>query len=205
VIPFLIIGGIAVALALAFAGKSQVTAAVASAVDVVTNVVSGTPMDSASPENAGGDDNVDSLPIPEWRKNGITTDPNTWPGGDAIWDICRAIAKAEGYDTNGAAFQLNNPGDLSPGDEHGFTTAGAAEFHGGSNIIHFATAADGWNACYVKVRNIVNGTSKVYGQNWTISQIAGKWAGNSAAWAANVARVLGLNADADTFAGYVNG
>lgn len=123
----------------------------------------------------------------------ITTDKSTWPSGDKIWDICRAVAIAEGYNTNGAAFKLNNPGDLSSGDEHGQPTAGAPEWHGGSNIIHFARALDGWNALYAKISNIVNGSSKVYQQNWTISQISALWAGDSTAWANNVARELGYD------------
>jgi hypothetical protein len=86
--------------------------------------------------------------------------PDSWPSGDRIWDVCRAIAHAEGFDVPGKAPQkLNNPGDLSPGDEHGFATAGLAEYHGGSYVIHFATAQDGWNALYAKFANIADGSS----------------------------------------------
>jgi hypothetical protein len=134
----------------------------------------------------------------------ITFDPNTWPSGNKIWDICRAIAEAEGYDTDGAAFHLNNPGDLSPGDEHGFPTIGPAEFHDGSYIIHFATALDGWNALFQKVSNIVEGKSKVYGQYWTITQIASKYAGDSANWAKNVGAILGIDPNSQGFYDYVN-
>lgn len=118
--------------------------------------------------------------------------PDTWPGGDRIWDVCRAIAHAEGYDTNGAALKLNNPGDLSPGDEHGFATAGPAEFHGGSYVIHFATSADGWNALYAKFANIVDGSSKVYQSDWSWEQIGAKYASDPN-WAQNVAAGLGVD------------
>jgi hypothetical protein len=202
-VALIIVAGVGVALVLAFVGKTQVDAAVTGVTNAVQSVTNTNPMATATPLD-GDSDNI-ATDMTQWTQSGITTDPNTWPSGDAIWDICRAIAQAEGYNTNGAAFQLNNPGDLSPGDEHGYATAGAAEFHGGSNIIHFATAADGWNALYTKVSNIVTGKSKVYLQTWTIAQVASKWAGNSGAWAANVARVLNLDANTDTFAGYVNG
>lgn len=124
----------------------------------------------------------------------ITEKPDTWPTGDAIWDICRAVAQAEGYNAGrGAApFDLNNPGDLSPGDEHGQATAGAAEFHGGSYIIHFATPADGWQALYAKFSNIVNGSSKVYGADWSWSQVGQTYAADPQ-WALHVATLLGVD------------
>jgi hypothetical protein len=119
--------------------------------------------------------------------------PDTWPGGDRIWDVCRAIAHAEGYDVVGSApYKLNNPGDLSPGDEHGFSTAGAAEFHGGSYVIHFATPADGWNALYAKFANILDGSSKVYQADWSWQQIGAKYAADPN-WSANVAATLDVD------------
>jgi hypothetical protein len=124
----------------------------------------------------------------------ITQDPSTWPQGDAIWDICRAVAQAEGYNQGqGAApYDLNNPGDLSPGDEHGQATAGPAEFHGGSYIIHFATPDDGWAALYAKFSNIINGNSKVYGADWSWAQIGQTYAADPA-WANHVAAILGVD------------
>lgn len=126
---------------------------------------------------------------------GITPDPATWPRGDRLWDICRAIAHAEGYDRGPgtAPWDLNNPGDLSPGDEHGYGTAGPAEFHGGSYIIHFATPADGWNALRLKFFNAANGYSNVYLPDMTWAQIAAKYAGDAANWGRNVAANLGVD------------
>jgi hypothetical protein len=140
------------------------------------------------------------------ESNSITADPSTWPQGDRIWDVCRAIAAAEGYDQGrGAApFDLNNPGDLSPGDEHGFATVGPAEFHGGSSIIHFAKPADGWNALRLKIQNIASGRSNVYSADWSWMQIAEKYAGDAANWSRNVAASLGVDVTS-TLADYVTG
>src|ERR1039458_1699973 len=47
----------------------------------------------------------------------ITNDPATWPTGDEFWNVCWAIAYAEGAQTAGSApDRYNNPGDLSHGD-----------------------------------------------------------------------------------------
>lgn len=130
--------------------------------------------------------------------------PDTWPTGDPIWDVCNAIAKAEGYDqTSAAPFKLNNPGDLSPGDEHGFATSGPSEFHGGSYVIHFATAGDGWQALYTKISNIVQGASNVYDVEWTWEQIGAKYAAD-ANWARNVAANLGVD-PTSTLSDYISG
>lgn len=113
---------------------------------------------------------------------------------DPIWKVAHAIARAEGYGpTENASTKLNNPGDLSPGDEHGQATTGNAEFHDGSYIIHFATPLAGWTALYRKIQNIVNGTSKVYSPDWTWSQVAKEYAGNSSDWARNVTEYLGVS------------
>lgn len=119
--------------------------------------------------------------------------PSTWPTGDRIWDICRAIAHAEGFDVRGTApANLHNPGDLSPGDEHGFATAGPAEYHGGSYVIHFASDQDGWGALYAKISNIWDGTSKVYDPDWSWQQIGAQYASDPN-WGAHVAAALGVD------------
>lgn len=113
-----------------------------------------------------------------------------------IWRVAFAIAHAEGFGPpDHAATLLNNPGDLSPGDEHGFAVAGPAEYHGGSYIIHFATPADGWNALYTKLANIANGESEVYSPDMTWKQFAQRYAGDSATWARNVTQYLGVTID----------
>jgi hypothetical protein len=130
--------------------------------------------------------------------------PDNWPTGDPIWDVCRAIAHAEGFDVAGSAPQkLNNPGDLSPGDEHGSATAGAPEFHGGSYIIHFSTPQDGWDALYAKFANIQNGESSVYDAGWTWLQIGAKYASDPN-WGRNVAATLGVDPNS-TLADYLGG
>lgn len=135
----------------------------------------------------------------------INSSPTTWPGSDKVWDICAAVAMAEGYNLGAgvAPFDLNNPGDLSPGDEAGQATAGGAQVHDGSAIICFATAEGGWFALHSKFQNIVNGHSHVYLQSWTWAQVAAKYAGDSANWLANVTSYLGVE-PTSTPAQYVN-
>jgi len=119
--------------------------------------------------------------------------------------FAQAIAYAEGYYTVGSVpNRLNNPGDLSPGDEGGYATSGPAEFHSGSNVIHFATPDDGWNALYRKVRRIATGQSTVYDRNWTLTQIAQKYAGDWQNWVRNVSNRLGVTPES-TFAEFFNG
>src|SRR5689334_21454478 len=44
-------------------------------------------------------------------------DKSTWPHGDKIWNLCRAVAVAEGYGPpNNVPTLANNPGDLGLGD-----------------------------------------------------------------------------------------
>ena len=136
----------------------------------------------------------------------ITEDPSTWPGSDKVWNICKAVARAEGYHLGPgtAPYDLNNPGDLSPEDEAGQKTCGNPQHHDGSDIINFCEAEGGWRALHAKFLRIVAGRSKGYPQSWTWRQIAGQYAGNSAPWIANVTKYLGVD-PASTPAQYVNG
>lgn len=154
----------------------------------------------AVPADGSGDNgNIGSTNVADWKANGITTDPATWPAGDRIWDICRAIAKAEGYDiASSAPFRLNNPGDLSDG-----ASTYGSEFHSGSNITKFPDAMTGWTWLYNKIKNHVEGKSSVYPANWSISQFAAKYAANWQNWKNNVGRELGVNPDSVSFAEYV--
>jgi len=132
----------------------------------------------------------------------ITNSTSTWPSGDRIWDVCRAIALAEGANVSGSApDRLNNPGDLSKGDEAAMGVSGYVTLPDGEIAIHFSTKEDGWQALYSKIMNIASGRSSVYSPQWSWRQIAQKYAGDSSAWAANVARVLGTSPDA-RFADY---
>jgi hypothetical protein len=156
-----------------------------------------------APVSLIGNENIDGTNVSDGSLTGnyITADTSTWPGSQpaypnaAVWDICTAVALAEGYnDGSGTApYDLNNPGDLSPGDEAGQATAGAPESHGGSNIIHFATCEGGFVALYTKFFNIASGNSKVYPASWTWAQVAAKYAGDSADWLNNVTNYLGVD------------
>lgn len=191
-----IVGAILAAALLAVIGKSQMEAASASSNAAPPETSS--KIDTAVPINNTSDENIEASPVTEWRNSGITTDYATWPSGDAIWDICRAIALAEGYDTNGAAFRLNNPGDISDGRE----TYGS-EFHSGSNITKFPDAATGWNWLYSKLSNHIFGKSDVYPASWTITQFSHKYAANWQNWKTIVGRELSVDPDTTTFSQYV--
>jgi hypothetical protein len=145
----------------------------------------------------GGIDSVIGSVLAPFMSSNITQDPTTWPSGDLIWTVCAAVAMAEGYNLGpGAApFDCNNPGDLSPGDEHGQATISDAAYHGGSVVLHFATATGGWQALYSKFSNIAAGSSSVYSPGMTWAQIASKYAGDSANWAKNVTAALGVSSD----------
>jgi hypothetical protein len=131
----------------------------------------------------------------------ITADSSSWPGTDKVWEICCAIATAEGFNRGPGAvpYDLNNPGDLSDG---------ASEFgsqpHSGSNVTTFPTAETGWQWLYNKVQNIVSGGSSVYPQTLSWSGVAQKWAGDWSNWLNNVTSYLGVDPNS-TPADYVNG
>jgi hypothetical protein len=166
--------------------------------------VVGTPVDLSGTTNDTGDATTVSN---GYQSDGsltgslISNDPSTWPGASSlypngrVWDICTAVALAEGYNVGiGAApYTLNNPGDLSPGDEAGQPTQGPPQIHDGSSIIDFATVENGFIALYTKFNNIVTGKSKVYPVTWTWGQVANEYAGDSAAWLANVTNYLGVD------------
>lgn len=118
----------------------------------------------------------------------ITEDQSTWPGSDKIWEICAAIAVAEGYDQGAGTvpFDLNNPGDISD-----YAGTYGSQKHSGSNVTTFPTAEIGWQKLYEKISNMVTGKSKMYsGKTWT--QVAQIWAGDWENWLNNVTEYLGV-------------
>lgn len=180
---------------LALIGKTQATAASESA---TTNTM--TEKDNTQPVSnpiaSASNDKETDLTV----AGVIDSSMDTWPQGDSIWDICRAIAKAEGYDVATAApYLLNNPGDISDGAE----TFGS-EQHSGSSVTHFPDAATGWNWLYQKIKNHIDGKSKVYPASWTITQFSKKYAvpytGN---WKTIVGKELGVDPDTNSFKDYV--
>lgn len=130
----------------------------------------------------------------------ITNDPDTWPSGNKVWDICNAVATAEGANVAGSnPDRLNNPGDISDG-----ALTYGSQFHSGSNITTFPDKETGWTWLYNKWQNIVSGNSTVYHPSDTWSVIGKKWAGDSGPWTANVTNYLGVD-PGSTVADYVNG
>lgn len=158
--------------------------------------------------NAFGDSaEVNESGVTVYRSDGsltgatITEEEGTWPGSDRIWEICAAIARAEGFNRGAGyvPYDLNNPGDISDGAK----TYGSQP-HSGSNVTTFPTAEIGWQWLYDKIERMVTGKSSTYPANTPWSGIAVTWAGNSAPWLANVIDYLGVSSDS-TPADYVNG
>lgn len=129
----------------------------------------------------------------------ITNDPTTWPTGDKIWNIARAIAIAEGANIAGSnPDRLNNPGDISDG-----AVVFNQEFHSGSHITHFPTKETGWKWLYDKLQNIALGKSHVFFPTMTWTQFAQKWAGDWQNWLNNITRELSVSPDS-TFKDYLS-
>jgi len=161
---------------------------------------------SIGPDTASGNINNDTGVVVSNSNQSLTgsyigPDPSTWPGPTgiyssvSIWNICAAVAIAEGFNRGAGAapYDLNNPGDLSPGDESGQPTMGPPQFHGGSYIIQFATCEGGFIALYNKFSRIVSGQSSVYPKSWTWTQVAKKYAGDWQNWLNNVTSYLGVD------------
>lgn len=176
------------------------------------------PPNNSKPSQPPATPNVNSTGVYNYASDGsltgapITNDQSTYPGASSsypsagVWNICTAVALAEGYNQGkGAApYDLNNPGDLSPGDEARQQTCGGAQFHGGSNIILFCTAEAGFVALYTKFFDIVSGNSSIYPASLTWTQVAQKYAGAYVAWLSNVTTYLGVDPNS-TPAQYVAG
>jgi hypothetical protein len=161
------------------AGSIDTTVPVADVPDAVGQSV---------PSNSGGEyiaDNASDFQ-PGVKVAINPADQDTWPGGDAIWDVARAIAVAEGYGpAQNNPTKLCNPGDISDGaSQFGY------EDHSGSKVTHFPDHETGWNWLYNKLANIQAGGSKVYSNNMSWTQFAHTYAGNWQAWCNNVTREL---------------
>lgn len=160
---------------------------------------------STPPTSPDLSDNVVPLPMSNSDQSltgsYITQDVSTWPGPTVqyplanVWNICAAVAMAEGFNLGPgvAPYDLNNPGDLSPGDESGQATSGPAQSHGGSMVIVFTTVEGGFVALYTKFANIVTGRSKVYPSSWTWVDVAQHYAGDWQPWLNNVTSYLGVD------------
>jgi hypothetical protein len=106
-----------------------------------------------------------------------------------IQNFARAIATAEGfYVPNSIPRLANNPGNLVIPSWSGRTM-------GSERISVFSSVEEGWGRLYRQLSLIVNGQSRVYSLDMTITDMGNKWAPGGAvnvpgAWASNVARVL---------------
>ena len=128
----------------------------------------------------------------------ISSDPSTWPNGcsasgnGAVWDVCRAIAIAEGANVAGSNPDVcNNPGDISDG-----ANTYGSQSHSGSQVTTFPSKQVGWQWLYNKIYNaFIMGSSSVYNANMTWTQFAQAYAGNWQAWVNNVTGQLGVSPD----------
>lgn len=155
--------------------------------------------------------NVDSQPAPApVTPTGTIIDPydrNTWPAGDRLWDVCRAIATAEGYGIPGALpTRCKNPGDMGLGDR-GYGTANESDPN--NHITVFGSDEDGWNALRRQMELIESGASSVYSPAMTWVQIAQKWAASCRAnpgcgWLRTVCNELGVD-PGSKFSEYIYG
>lgn len=111
------------------------------------------------------------------------------PGGypAPVVRFARAIAAAEGFGIVGAIpTRQHNPGNLKTSSVPSI----GADTQG--HLI-FATDADGWLALYRQIALIVSGRSRYYSLDMTLADMGARYAGDSAAWTANVARGLGVS------------
>jgi hypothetical protein len=118
--------------------------------------------------------------------NIVPTDSDTWPGGDSIWEVARAIAHQEGYGVSmaNAPTRNNNPGDISDG----FSQFGGETLD--SKITHFPDPATGWNWLYNKLKNVHDGRSHVFSNDMTWAEFGAKYASDPN-WATGMLRHLG--------------
>jgi hypothetical protein len=119
----------------------------------------------------------------------ITHDESTWPTGDRVWDVCRAIARAEGANVEGSnPDRLNNPGDISDG-RHTY----GSEFHSGSYVTIFPDKVTGWHWLYAKVERIKEGDSHTYLPTMSWAALAHEYAASWVPWLKEVTQCLGVN------------
>lgn len=88
-----------------------------------------------------------------------------------IYDrIAQAIMEFEGYFVGSVSYKNNNPGNLKFAGQAGAT--GQDQF--GHAI--FATFQDGYQALINQVRRMLNGSSSLYPQTWTLTQAMNRYA-----------------------------
>lgn len=101
-----------------------------------------------------------------------------------VFDIAKAIARAEGYFSEGSlSARANNPGDLKLGDlGHGMIE--------GKTI--FPDGDSGWKHLSDQIRHMLSGNDKLWPHTMTLADAGLKYSGGDPAWAGNVAKELGV-------------
>ena len=108
---------------------------------------------------------------------------------DKVAQFATAVSHAEGYGVRHAIpTRYHNPGDLK-------TIPSAAKLPGqkaigkGGHVV-FRTDAAGWAALQDQVAKMVDGRSKHFNPDMTLTQVARKYAGNWRPWLKTVAREM---------------
>jgi hypothetical protein len=177
-----VIALVALAMKTSTAGNNTIDTSVPTADPAqVTDAVS-----EATPSN--DTEEADTAINPGQPMNIVPTDPDTWPSGDAIWDVARAIAHQEGYGVSmqNAPTRNNNPGDISDG----FSQFGGENLD--SKITHFPDPQTGWNWLYNKLKNVHDGRSHVFSNDMTWATFGTKYASDPN-WANGMTRYLGVS------------
>jgi hypothetical protein len=116
----------------------------------------------------------------------ITHHESTWPTGDKVWNVCRAIARAEGANVQDSnPDRLNNPGDISDG-----ARLYGSEHHSGSAVTAFPDKVTGWHWLYAKIQRIEEGESHTFSPYDTWAALAHKYAANWVPWLKEVTEYL---------------
>lgn len=100
-----------------------------------------------------------------------------------IFDIARAIARAEGFYSPGSLpARANNPGDLElPGVKPAIE---------GKTV--FPSVVSGWNHLLAQIAGMLSGTDKLWPATMTLADAGMRYSGGDPDWAGNVAKDLGV-------------
>lgn len=109
----------------------------------------------------------------------------------AVDRFAHAIAGAEGFNKKGTIpNRYHNPGDLKA--VHGWSYPGQVRI-GKANHVVFANDAAGWAALRHQIQRVLDGNSRQYNVDMTITQMGRKYAGFWSRWSKNVAKNLGVD------------
>jgi hypothetical protein len=110
---------------------------------------------------------------------------------DPVDTFAHAVAKAEGFGIPRAIpTRCHNPGDMKA--LRGWQYPGQVGICKGGHV-NFRNDAAGWAALHHQIQRILDGDSKHYTVDMTISQMGHRYAGFWSRWSKNVAKNLGVD------------